>query len=158
MYVILRLPKKGNIHMINTDKHIITQVILKEGYELVQQKQVKDKIPKFTAIGKNEMDLIDIVMTLNTMEQRIISHIKNNIVYDVVKKEYCPIVGLRTSQLGETKTQKDAVTRAIKSLVTKNVIRKIKPNQYMINPDMLIPASYMKYKAIWDATEELETL
>ena len=132
------------------DEKSITQLTLTPGYKVSLEKDVKDKKPRFSMIGKDTMDLVDIVVTLNKAEQTLVMRIKNNIKYDVYEREFYPIVRIKPTEEGLTKTQVQTMSRALKSLRTKGIICKTHPYNYMINPDMLIPSNYKKYKRMWD--------
>ena len=138
------------------DEKSITQLTLTPGYKVSLEKDDKDKKPRFSMIGKDTMDLVDIVVALPKAEQALVLRIKNSIKFDAYEKEYCPIVRIKPTEEGLTKTQVQTMSRALKSLRTKGIICKTHPYNYMINPDMLIPSNYKKYKRVWDDTAEAE--
>jgi len=95
-------------------------------------------------------DFIDIVMELTKMEQKVVKYIKNSITYCPYEQEYVPLVKFNRNMIADTESQKKKVSTAISSLRKKNIIGKIDRHHYMINPDLLLPSNYDKYKLKWD--------
>jgi len=137
------------------DDNSIVSVTLKKGKKvtIVEEDSVKAHIP-FIRLGVDrgaiQMDLVDIVMKLTKSEQEVIKYIKNKINYCPIEKEYVPIVQFQRSLIACTESQKKKISTAVSSLRKKNIIGKIDRYNYMINPDLLLPSNYDKYKLKWD--------
>jgi hypothetical protein len=137
--------------MDKSDKSIVN-ITLEKGYKLVQQKNI-DSAPRYNRIGitkGDRMDLLDLMNELPKQEREVILYIKNNISYCTFDEEYIPLVNIKNMKVYMTKSQKIGLSRALKSLVDKGIIGKSKINVYMINPDLLIPQKYDKWKRYFD--------
>lgn len=118
----------------------------------------QDKTPSYYKIAKSNganMDLIDIVSELPKQEKDIVLFIKNNIEYNATTEEYVPMVSIKYYKKSMSTTQKQSLSRALSSLIKKQIIGKIKTDYYMINPDLLIPQNYEKWKSIFLEPEKL---
>ena len=138
--------------MDSNDKSIV-KITLDKGYKLVQEKKDKDDTPKYhrIAITKgNNMDLLDLMNELHKQEREVILYIKNNIVYNSFEEEYIPLVNIKNMKVYMNQSQRCSLSKALKSLSDKRIIGKAKVNQYMINPDLLIPQKYDKWKKFFD--------
>ena len=138
--------------MDSNDKSIVN-ITLDKGYKLVQEKKDKDNTPRYNriAITKGDrMDLLDLMNELPKQEREVILYIKNNISYCTFDEEYIPLVNIKNMKVYMTKSQKIGLSKALKSLSDKRIVGKAKVNQYMINPDLLIPQKYDKWKKLLD--------
>ena len=131
----------------------IVKITLDKGYKLVQEKKDKDDTPRYhrIAITKgNRMDLLDLMNELPKQEREVILYIKNNISYCTFDEEYIPLVNIKNMKVYMNQSQRCSLSKALKSLSDKRIIGKAKVNQYMINPDLLIPQKYDKWKKFFD--------
>ena len=131
----------------------IINITLEKGYKLVQKKKDKDDTPRYhrIAITKwNRMDLLDLMNELPKQEREVILYIKNNISYCTFDEEYIPLVNIKNMKVYMNQSQRCSLSKALKSLSDKKIIGKAKVNQYMINPDLLIPQKYDKWKKFFD--------
>ena len=131
----------------------IIKITLDKGYKLVQEKKDKDDTPRYhrIAITKgNNMDLLDLMNELPKQEREVILYIKNNIAYNSFEEEYIPLVNIKNMKVYMNQSQRCSLSKALKSLSDKRIIGKAKVNQYMINPDLLIPQKYDKWKKFFD--------
>ena len=131
----------------------IIKITLDKGYRLVQEKKDKDDTPRYhrIAITKgNNMDLLDLMNELPKQEREVILYIKNNIAYNSFEEEYIPLVNIKNMKVYMNQSQRCSLSKALKSLSDKRIIGKAKVNQYMINPDLLIPQKYDKCKKFFD--------
>ena len=131
----------------------IIKITLDKGYKLVQEKKDKDDTPRYhrIAIAKgNRMDLLDLMNELPKQEREVILYIKNNIAYNSFEEEYIPLVNIKNMKVYMNQSQRCSLSKALKSLSDKRIIGKAKVNQYMINPDLLIPQKYDKWKKFFD--------
>ena len=138
--------------MDSNDKSIIN-ITLDKGYKLVQEKKDKDNTPRYNriAIIKGDgMDLLDLMNELPKQEREVILYIKNNISYCTFDEEYIPLVNIKNMKVYTNQSQMCSLSKALKSLSDKRIIGKAKVNQYMINPDLLIPQKYDKWKKFFD--------
>ena len=137
--------------MDSNDKSIVN-ITLDKGYKLVQQKNT-DNTPRYNriAITKGDrMDLLDLMNELPKQEREVILYIKNNISYCTFDEEYIPLVNIKNMKVYMNQSQRCSLSKALKSLSDKRIIGKAKVNQYMINPDLLIPQKYDKWKKFFD--------
>ena len=133
------------------DKSIVN-ITLDKGYKLVQQRNT-DNTPRYNriAITKGDrMDLLDLMNELPKQEREVILYIKNNISYCTFDEEYIPLVNIKNMKVYMNQSQRCSLSKALKSLSDKRIIGKAKVNQYMINPDLLIPQKYDKWKKLFD--------
>ena len=131
----------------------IVKITLDKGYKLVQQKNNTDNTPRYNRIGITKgdvMDLLDLMNELPKQEREVILYIKNNIVYNSFEEEYIPLVNIKNMKVYMNQSQRCSLSKALKSLSDKRIIGKVKVNQYMINPDLLIPQKYDKWKKFFD--------
>ena len=131
----------------------IINITLEKGYKLVQEKKDKDNTPRYNriAITKGDrMDLLDLMNELPKQEREVILYIKNNISYCTFDEEYIPLVNIKNMKVYMNQSQRCSLSKALKSLSDKRIIGKAKVNQYMINPDLLIPQKYDKWKKFFD--------
>ena len=134
--------------MDNNDISIV-KITLDKGYKLVQEKKDKDNTPRYNriAIAKgNNMDLLDLMNELPKQEREVILYIKNNISYCSFDEEYIPLVNIKNMKVHMNQSQRCSLSKALKSLSDKKIIGKAKTNHYLINPDLLIPQKYDKWK------------
>ena len=137
--------------MDSNDKSIVN-ITLDKGYKLVQQKNT-DNTPRYNriAITKGDrMDLLDLMNELPKQEREVILYIKNNISYCTFDEEYIPLVNIKNMKVYMNQSQRCSLSKALKSLSDKRIIGKAKVNQYMINPDLLVPQKYDKWKKFFD--------
>ena len=137
--------------MDSNDKSIVN-ITLDKGYKLVQEKNT-DNTPRYNriAITKGDrMDLLDLMNELPKQEREVILYIKNNISYCTFDEEYIPLVNIKNMKVYMNQSQRCSLSKALKSLSDKRIIGKAKVNQYMINPDLLIPHKYDKWKKFFD--------
>ena len=131
----------------------IIKITLDKGYNLVQEKKDKDDTPRYhrIAITKGDnMDLLDLMNELPKQEREVILYIKNNIAYNSFEEEYIPLVNIKNMKVYMNQSQRCSLSKALKSLSDKRIIGKVKVNQYMISPDLLIPQKYDKWKKFFD--------
>ena len=147
----------------NSDESI-AQCVLNIPKEFVKNKRFEvkalnvEKVPSFYRIAKAKgfnMDLLDIVAEIPKQEKDIVLFIKNNIEYNISTDEYVPMVCIKPLKETMTSTQKQSLSRALSSLIEKKIIGKLKTNYYMINPDLLVPQNYEKWKSIFEEPEKL---
>ena len=138
---------------MDSDNKSIVKIVLNKDYKLVQEKKDKDNTPRYNriAIAKgNNMDLLDLMNELPKQEREVILYIKNNISYCSFDEEYIPLVNIKNMKVHMNQSQRCSLSKALKSLSDKGIIGKAKVNQYMINPDLLIPQKYDKWKKFFD--------
>ena len=134
---------------MDSDNKSIVKIVLNKDYKLVQEKKDKDDTPRYNriAIAKgNNMDLLDLMNELPKQEREVILYIKNNISYCSFDEEYIPLVNIKNMKVHMNKSQRCSLSKALKSLSDKKIIGKAKTNHYLINPDLLIPQKYDKWK------------
>lgn len=150
--------------MKNNSNESITQCVLNVPKEFAKNKRFEvkalnvEKVPSFYRIAKAkgfDMDLLDIVAELPKQEKDVVLFIKNNIQYNVSTNEYVPMVCIKQLKETMTSTQKQSLSRALSSLIERKVIGKLKTNYYMINPDLLVPQNYEKWKLIFEEPEKM---
>ena len=130
----------------------IVKIVLNKDYKLVQEKKDKDN-PRYNriAIAKgNNMDLLDLMNELPKQEREVILYIKNNISYCSFDEEYVPLVNIKNMKVYMNQSQRCSLSKALKSLSDKKIIGKAKTNHYLINPDLLIPQKYEKWKKFFN--------
>jgi hypothetical protein len=113
-------------------------VNLNPNEDLVVRTQEKSKwlIP-FTPIGKHSMrnpdsiDALDVICKFNTRELYLLSEMRANLnptyKFTIKRKDYSP-------------TDYRRLTTAVRSFLTLGLIKRIKREQYMINPYFLVPS------------------
>ncbi len=134
---------------MDSDNKSIVKIVLNKDYKLVQEKKDKDNTPRYNriAIAKgNNMDLLDLMNELPKQEREVILYIKNNISYCSFDEEYIPLVNIKNMKVHMNQSQRCSLSKALKSLSDKKIIGKAKTNHYLINPDLLIPQKYDKWK------------
>ena len=134
---------------MDSDNKSIVKIVLNKDYKLVQEKKDKDNTPRYNriAIAKgNNMDLLDLMNELPKQEREVILYIKNNISYCSFDEEYIPLVNIKNMKAHMNQSQRCSLSKALKSLSDKKIIGKAKTNHYLINPDLLIPQKYDKWK------------
>lgn len=134
---------------MDSDNKSIVKIVLNKDYKLVQEKKDKDNTPRYNriAIAKgNNMDLLDLMNELPKQEREVILYIKNNISYCSFNEEYIPLVNIKNMKVHMNQSQRCSLSKALKSLSDKKIIGKAKTNHYLINPDLLIPQKYDKWK------------
>ena len=134
---------------MDSDNKSIVKIVLNKDYKLVQEKKDKDNTPRYNriAIAKgNNMDLLDLMNELPKQEREVILYIKNNISYCSFDEEYIPLVNIKNLKVHMNQSQRCSLSKALKSLSDKKIIGKAKTNHYLINPDLLIPQKYDKWK------------
>ena len=134
-------------------KDIITHISLDKDYILKPIRKDRTNKPKFRMFGITQgdnMDLMDYSLTVSKAESRMLVLIKNSILWDQYEQEYVPIVKVKPSSLDITTSEKDVMNRALKKLIDDNIVRKVKPWHYMIDPKLLVPSNYEKYNKIWN--------
>ena len=138
---------------MDSDNKSIVKIVLNKDYKLVQEKKDKDNIPRYNriAIAKgNNMDLLDLMNELPKQEREVILYIKNNISYCSFDEEYIPLVNIKNMKVHMNQSQRCSLSKALKSLSDKKIIGKAKTNHYLINPDLLIPQKYDKWKKFFN--------
>lgn len=106
-----------------------------EFLEVSSRKQSPWLIP-FTPIGKSSMrnreciDALDVICTFNSKELFLLKLIKERI--DVSNEVY-----LKKQTFTEGDSRK--ITSAMKSLINRGLVKRIKREHYMINPYFLVP-------------------
>ena len=138
---------------MDSDNKSIVKIVLNKDYKLVQEKKDKDNTPRYNriAIAKgNNMDLLDLMNELPKQEREVILYIKNNISYCSFDEEYIPLVNIKNMKVNMNQSQRCSLSKALKSLSDKKIIGKAKTNYYLINPDLLIPQKYDKWKKFFN--------
>ena len=138
---------------MDSDNKSIVKIVLNKDYKLVQEKKDKDNTPRYNriAIAKgNNMDLLDLMNELPKQEREVILYIKNNISYCSFDEEYVPLVNIKNMKVYMNQSQRCSLSKALKSLSDKKIIGKAKTNHYLINPDLLIPQKYEKWKKFFN--------
>ena len=138
---------------MDSDNKSIVKIVLNKDYKLVQEKKDKDNSPRYNriAIAKgNNMDLLDLMNELPKQEREVILYIKNNISYCTFDEEYIPLVNIKNMKVHMNQSQRCSLSKALKSLSDKKIIGKAKTNHYLINPDLLIPQKYDKWKKFFN--------
>ena len=141
---------------MDSDNKSIVKIVLNKDYKLVQEKKDKDNTPRYNriAIAKgNNMDLLDLMNELPKQEREVILYIKNNISYCSFDEEYIPLVNIKNMKVHMNQSQRCSLSKALKSLSDKKIIGKAKTNHYLINPDLLIPQKYDKWKKFFSELE-----
>ena len=138
---------------MDSDNKSIVKIVLNKDYKLVQEKKDKDNTPRYNRIAiaeGNNMDLLDLMNELPKQEREVILYIKNNISYCSFDEEYIPLVNIKNMKVHMNQSQRCSLSKALKSLSDKKIIGKAKTNHYLINPDLLIPQKYDKWKKFFN--------
>jgi len=133
---------------------IITQVILNEG-EVLTKKKVVLRQPNYYKVGNGTMnkhgiqsiDIIDILMDCSRAGQQVFRWIKKGIAWDPYEKRMNYISIIRRKDL--TKAQEKMFDRGISELLKLDLVRRLKPSHYIINPNALIPPDYVLWLKVW---------
>ncbi len=136
---------------INNNSLFLPQVYSDEEYVVrSQKKRPKHKLPPFVAHrgGKYMKDrkdsLLHIIGKMNAAERWFFLYVDNLLEFETNEAV------VRNSDL--TNTQLGYKTKAYKSLHKRGLIKRIKREHYMINPDMVIPLeTYPIVKKKWDS-------
>jgi len=132
---------------------IIPQENLTPGYRAETTLVKLDTSPSYYKIGTGTMnkhrmksiDLLDEVIASTKAEQYVIQLIKDGVSYD--SPDGIVTIPMHTM----TETEKRTFRKGYKSLYDRDLVRRVKRGQYMINPNALILNSYTKCKKVWDA-------
>ena len=134
--------KEGITH-VNLDKDYILKPIKKEYVS-------KPNFRMFGIIKETNMDLMDYSHTVSKAESEVLLLIKNSISWSVDDNEFVPIVELKPSKMNISDSKKNTMSKAMMKLRNNDIIRKVKPFHYMIDPSLLVPANFEKYNKIWN--------
>jgi len=132
---------------------IIPKENLTPGYKAETTLVRLDVLPNYYKIGTGTMnkhkiksiDLLDEVIASNKAEQYVIKLIKELVTYDSPDG----VVNIPTHTM--TDTEKRTFRKGYKSLCDRDLVRRVKRGQYMINPNALILNSYIKCMEVWNA-------
>lgn len=136
---------------------IISQINLNEDEELVVSTKKKKAIkPNFYMIGNGTMnkyriksiDLVQAVTEMTKVEQRVIILIKDLVTFDNTDG----VVYVKFSK--DEKQQQKKFLEGYKLLEKKELVRRVKPSHYMVNPSALIPTDYEAAKLLWNSLDE----
>ncbi len=124
-----------------------------EEYVLRTQKQkIKHKLPPFVAhaggkyMRNAENSLLHKIGKMNAAERWFFLYVDKRLNFDT------NVAIVRNSEL--TSTQIGYKTKAYKSLYKANLIKRVKREHYMINPDVIIPIEvYPIVKKTWDSLQ-----
>jgi len=153
--MILKQPlssdESGRISLSENDKKTqITVHISKD--ETVEIKKTKTRKPGFYMIGNGiggremeKIDFIDEIIKSSTAGQWLISKIKDALC---LRSDRGYIAEIKNSDL--SKYEKNMLTSGFKELEARNLVARIKANNYMINPNALIPNEYEEAITLWN--------
>lgn len=124
----------------------------------------KEEKPNFymigSGMGKTSIDAIDIFSNLTPQEWFVILTLKNvsGFIHHTkvpgsdkyITKSSCIV---STKNVKFTPTQKNQFSTGFKRLRDKGVVKRLKRQEYMINPDILIPSDYDEEKKLWEENQ-----
>jgi len=132
---------------------IIPEETLIPGYKAETTLVRLDVLPSYYKIGTGKMnkhkiqsiDLLDEVIASNKAEQYVIKIIKDSVTYDSPDG----VVTIPTHRM--TDTEKRMFRRGYKTLYERDLVRRVKRGQYMLNPNALILNSYANCLDVWNS-------
>lgn len=138
----------------NENLKVAVTVYIEPGLETVSvtsDKKTKQVRPNFMMVGNGTMnnkdigsiDFLEEIVNSTKAEQFLLMSIKNGINYC---NSYSPVVKV----IGSTKYEQNLITAGYKSLLARNLVRRIKKSYYMINPNALIPIDYEGALESWN--------
>lgn len=156
--MILKQPLSSDesekISLSENDNKTKTVVYLRKD-ESVEIKKTKTRKPGFYMIGNGiggremeKIDFIDEIIKSSTAGQWLIAKIKDALC---LRSDRGYIAEIRNSDL--TTYEKKTLATGFKELEARNLIVRIKANNYMINPNALIPNEYEEAIALWNQTK-----
>ena len=143
----------SNNSIANDNLKVAVTVYIEPGLETVSvtsDKKVKQIRPNFMMVGNGTMnnkdigsiDFLEEIVNSTKAEQFLLLSIKNGINYG---NSYSPIVRV----IGSTKYEQNLITAGYKSLLARNLVRRVKKSNYMINPNAII-TDYEAQIEVWD--------
>lgn len=144
----------SNNSITNDNLKVAVTVYIEPGLETVSvtsDKKVKQIRPNFMMVGNGTMsnkgvgsiDFLEEIVNSTKAEQFLLMGIKNGINYE---NSYKPVVKV----IGTTKYEQNLITAGYKSLLDRNLVRRVKKSHYIINPNALIPIDYEGALDIWN--------
>ena len=139
--------------------HNTATIVAREDEEIIIRTKKKDKssdddqkysLP-YKMVGDFRMSqgvqkgygFIDVLLTMSTPEQWFFKLLKDHL-------DYRNNIATIPSQ-SFNKTQTNKLSLAYKSLNQKELVKRVSPHRYMINPDAIInPKTYEQNKLLWD--------
>lgn len=132
-----------------------TVLLTKADEELVlttRSKERKAKLPPFTMIGRSGKmrgklegyPLLDVMADMSKAEAWFFKLVRRNMNINT------NIAHIQNNLLSKSDQQKKKL--AYKSLKSKDLVRRVQREMYMVNPDaMILPAAYEENKKVWEA-------
>lgn len=138
-----------------SDKEIIAHVVLKKD-EVLTTKKISNAQPNFYKVGNGtvnkhgikSIDLLDVLMDCSRPAQSVFRKLKQQLVWDPYEGEIRYIAVMRRKDM--IKSEEKQFDRGVKELIDLDIVRRLKPSHYMINPNALIPPNYEKWCKVWD--------
>ena len=145
----------SNNSITNDNLKVAVTVYIEPGLETVSvtsDKKVKQIRPNFMMVGNGTMsnkgvgsiDFLEEIVNSTKAEQFLLMGIKNGINYE---NSYKPVVRV----IGVTSTEKQYLKSGYKSLLDRNLVRRVKKSYYIINPNALIPIDYEGALDLWNS-------
>jgi len=144
------------------------RIIVQQNIEIPKNKKLETKIinkkeiPRFYMIGsgiKNEnidnhhpISMFDILKDITQPEQYVMEVIGKSLepAYDEMNKKYYTTCKINISDIKMTPSNRVKFSKGYKRLHSRNILKKIKRQHYMLNPDFLIPTYYEQEKKEFD--------
>ncbi len=140
-----------------SDDKLINEILTREGlnfdkdmrYVIQEERRVSSSKPPYQLIGRGQrnatgssMNAIQLMMEMSSSEQFLFSKVESHM-------DYKSCVGSCTIARF-TQSEKQRVKLGYKKLRVKDILRRIKREHYMINPDFIVPnEDYRMLKSIY---------
>lgn len=137
------------------DVVIVAQVSLNENETLVKKK-MRILQPNYYKIGNGTMnkdgiqaiDLIDVLMDCSRPAQWVFRQLKAQIKWDPYENRISYVAIIQRKTLSKADEKK--FDRGISELIGLDLVRRLKPGHYIINPNALVPDSYETWIRVWN--------
>ena len=151
--------------MESSNKSIASlNIELPEGQELTVGSKKKGFVPTYYKICqgniykendkvKSSLDAYELMSTFTPQEWFVLNTLKEIgfVHYDKDNKKFYSSNIVSTKSCNLNPTKKNQFSTGFKRLKDKSIVRRIKRQLYIINPDFQIPTYYEKEKEIWDS-------
>lgn len=139
-------------------KEIITHVSLGKHQKLVVQDDIISRKPHFILIGtgRNSMkrkhklkpiDLLSEIANMTSNEAFAFITLRDSLNWDTLTKQYSLVIVPNQSEF--TTYQQKQFKLGVKSLIDKDLVKRIKRGNYMINPMAIIPSNFEEAEKLW---------
>lgn len=140
------------------ENNSITQVHLNPGEKLIKQSDKQITKPHFNMIGTGRIfmnskrlpavDLLKEMANMTAGESFTFLHLRDSIIYDHKEKEYELYIPIKQTEF--TTYQKKLFKLGAKSLIERDLIRRVKRGTYMINPMAVIAKNFTAAEIEWN--------